>query len=625
MAQLKKDIRYLNKDFDQFRANLIEFTKQYFPNTYNDFNESSPGMMFMEMAAYIGDVLSYYTDSQLKESILSVAADRPNVLALAAALGYKTKNRIPATVDVDVFQLLPAKTSDTGAKVPDWNYALTLKEGMIVRDDKSGTEFRTTSLVNFSVSGSYDPTEVTIYQVSDVDNTPEFYLLKKTVQAVAGTINTQYYEFGAAKRFDKILIDTDQAIEIVSIVDSDNNEWLEVPYLAQDLVFESIANTVQNDPELSQYSDVPYLLKIKKTSRRFITRFRGDKKLEIQFGAGISTDSDEEIVPNPNNVGFSLNGLQSQIDHPIDSSNFMYTKSYGIAPSNTTLTVKYTTGGGIQSNVAVNTLKNIADVQYEIDSQGLDDVLLRRIKASVAATNPKPASGGKSEESSEDIRQNAMANFAAQNRTVTASDYVIRAYSMPPRFGSIAKAYIIQDQQLNPENGQEMVANPLALNLYTLGYDGNGAFAPLNKAVLTNLKTYLNQYRMLTDAVNIKQAFVINIGLQFEIITRPEYNSNDVLIKCIAKLKSIFDNKMWQINQPIVMSKLYTELDKIEGVQSVTSIKIANLYDVSAGYSGNVYDIDAATKAGVIYPSLDPSIFEIKYPNQDIIGKVVSL
>lgn len=625
MAQLKKDIRYLNKDFDQFRANLIEFTKQYFPNTYNDFNESSPGMMFMEMAAYIGDVLSYYTDSQLKESILSVAADRPNVLALAAALGYKTKNRIPATVDVDVFQLLPAKTSDTGTKVPDWNYALTLKEGMIVRDDKSGTEFRTASLVNFSVSGSYDPTEVTIYQVSDVDNTPEFYLLKKTVQAVAGTINTQYYEFGAAKRFDKILIDTDQAIEIVSIVDSDNNEWLEVPYLAQDLVFESIANTVQNDPELSQYSDVPYLLKIKKTSRRFITRFRGDKKLEIQFGAGISTDSDEEIVPNPNNVGFSLNGLQSQIDHPIDSSNFMYTKSYGIAPSNTTLTVKYTTGGGIQSNVAVNTLKNIADVQYEIDSQGLDDVLLRRIKASVAATNPKPASGGKSEESSEDIRQNAMANFAAQNRTVTASDYVIRAYSMPPRFGSIAKAYIIQDQQLNPENGQEMVANPLALNLYTLGYDGNGAFAPLNTAVLTNLKTYLNQYRMLTDAVNIKQAFVINIGLQFEIITRPEYNSNDVLIKCIAKLKSIFDNKMWQINQPIVMSKLYTEMDKIEGVQSVTSIKIANLYDVSAGYSGNVYDIDAATKAGVIYPSLDPSIFEIKYPNQDIIGKVVSL
>lgn len=625
MAQIKKDIRYLNKDFDQFRANLIEFTKQYFPNTYNDFNESSPGMMFMEMASYIGDVLSYYTDNQLKESFLSVAGDRPNVLALAATVGYKTKNRIPATVDLDLFQLLPAKTSNDGSKVPDWSYALTINEGMVVRDEKTNVDFRTTSLVNFSVSGSTDPTDVTVYQVNELDNTPEFYLLKKSVKAIAGTINTQYYEFGEAKRFDKILLDTDQAIEVVSITDSDNNEWYEVPYLAQDLIFESVANTVQNDPELSQYTDVPYLLKIKKSARRFITRFRGDKKLEIQFGAGVSADSDEEIIPNPNNVGFSLNGLQTQFENPIDSSNFMYTKSYGIAPSNTTLTVKYTTGGGIQSNVQANSLKDIQTISYEIDSQGLDEILLKRIKASVACTNPVPATGGKSEESIEEIRQNAMANFAAQQRAVTASDYVIRSYAMPAKFGAIAKAYIIQDQQLNPENGQELVPNPLALNLYTLGYDGNGAFTPLNKAVLTNLKTYLNQYRLLTDAVNIKTAFVINIGIQFEIITLPEYNSNDVLVKCIAKLKSIFNNKLWQINQPIVMSKLYTDLDRVEGVQSVTSIKIVNLYDTANGYSGNVYDIAAATKAGIIYPSLDPSIFEVKFPNSDIVGKVVSL
>jgi len=625
MAQIKKDIRYLNKDFDQFRANLVEFTRQYFPQTYNDFNESSPGMMFMEMASYIGDVLSYYTDSQLKESFLSVAGDRSNVLALAATVGYKTKNRIPATVDLDVFQLLPAKTNDSGAKVPDWSYALTLKEGMVVRDEKSEVDFRTAALVNFKVSGSLDPTEVTVYQVNEVDNSPEYYLLRKSVKAVAGTINTQYYEFGSPKRFDKILLDTDQAIEVISVTDSDNNEWLEVPYLAQELVFESIANTAQNDPELSQYTDVPYLLKIKKTSRRFVTRFRGDRKLELQFGAGVSTDSDEEIIPNPNNVGFALNGLQTQFDHPIDSSNFMYTKSYGIAPSNTTLTVKYTTGGGIKSNVAANSLKEITSIDYIIDSQGLDQVLLRKIKASVAATNPKPATGGKSEESIEEVRQNAMANFASQQRTVTSSDYVIRAYSMPPKFGSVAKAYIIQDQQLNPENGVELVPNPLALNLYTLGYDGNGAFAPLNSAVLNNLKTYLNQYRLLTDAVNIKTAFVINIGVRFEIITLPEYNSNEVLAKCITKLQSIFNNKMWQINQPIVMSKLYTDLDRVEGVQSVTSIQIVNLYDSTQGYSGNVYDIAAATKAGVIYPSLDPSIFEVKYPNSDIVGKVVSL
>jgi len=624
MAQVKKDVRYLNKDFSQFRANLIEFSKNYFPNTYNDFNESSPGMMFMEMASYVGDVLSYYTDNQLKESFLQSAGERGNVLALAANVGYKQKNKIPATVDLDVFQLLPAKTTVDG-KVPDWDYALTLNEGMVVRSETTNVEFRTLSLINFKVSSSFDPTEVSIYQVNDNDQTPNFYLLKKKVKAIAGTLVTETFDFGPAKRFDKILLNPTDAIEVVSVVDSDLNKWTEVPYLAQDTMFEAISNTVQNDPELSAYTDVPYLIKLKKTSRRFITRFRSDSKLELQFGPGLSDNDDEEIIPNPDNVGSSLNGLQTQFDRPIDPSNFMYTKTYGLAPSNTTLTVTYTIGGGIESNVQSYTLKNIANVVYSVDSQNLDNVLLNQIKASVACTNPNPAIGGKSEESIEEVRQNAMANFASQQRMVTDQDYVIRAYSMPARFGSVAKAYVIQDQQLNPDNGQEMVPNPLAINLYTLGYDGNSNLTTLNAAVKENLKTYINQYRILTDAINIKNAYIINIGVKFEIITLPEYNSNDVLIKCINKLKSIFDSKVWQINQPIVLSKIYTELDKVEGVQSVTSIKIANLFDSKTGYSGNVYDIDAATKAGVIYPSLDPSIFEIKFPNNDIIGKVVSL
>jgi hypothetical protein len=303
----------------------------------------------------------------------------------------------------------------------------------------------------------------------------------------------------------------------------------------------------------------------------------------------------------------------------------MYTKSYGLAPSNTTLTVKYTTGGGIKSNVPSYSLKTIANVEYQIDSQALDITLLNQIKASVACTNPNPAIGGKSEETIEEIRQNAMANFATQQRSITAQDYIIRAYSMPSRFGSVAKAYVIQDQQLNPDNDHEMIPNPLAINLYTLGYDGNGNLTGLNPAVKENLKTYINQYRLLTDAVNIKTAYVINIGVKFEIITLPEYNSNEVLLMCIDKLKNIFNNRQWQINQPIVMSKIYTELDRVEGVQSVTSINIVNLYDSTQGYSGNVYDVAAATKAGVIYPSLDPSIFEIKFPNTDIIGKVISL
>ena len=625
MQQLRKDIRYLNKDFGQFRSNLIEFAKNYFPNTYNDFNESSPGMMFIEMASYVGDVLSYYTDNQLKESFLETAAYRPNVLYLAANTGYKIKNTVPATVDLDVFQLLPAISTSAG-KVPDWSYALTLNEGMTVQADNSSIEFRTTSLVNFHTSSSFDPTTVSIYQVNDVDNTPEYYLIKKTVKAIAGTVKTQSFSFSSAKRFDKILLQDTNIIEVVSITDSDGNEWTEVPYLAQDTVFDSVANTVQNDPDLYTYSNVPYLLKLKKTARRFITKFRPDSNLEIQFGSGVSVDSDEEIIPNPDNVGSNLSGLQLQYDHPVDPSNFMYTKTYGLAPSNTTLTVTYTVGGGVESNVPASTLKTVTGVQYSIDSTTLDTTLLNRIKASVACTNPNPAAGGKSQESIEDIRQNAMANFATQQRNITDQDYVVRAYTMPSRFGSIAKAYVIQDQAMNtnPSNGVQ-VNNPLAINLYTLGYDVNGSLTQLNPAVKKNLQTYIDMYRMLTDAVNIKDAYIINIGIEFEVITLPEYNSNQVILNCINELKSAFDIKQWQINQPIILSKLYTMLDRVDGVQSVKSINIKNLYDAAMGYSGNVYDIAAATKSGVIYPSLDPSIFEIKYANTDIIGKVVSL
>jgi phage-related baseplate assembly protein len=619
----KKEVSYLNKDFSEFRTNLVEFAKTYFPNTYTDFNEASPGTMIIEMAAYVGDVLSYYMDDQLKETMLAYATDRTNLLALASNIGYRPKNKVAATVKLDVFQLIPAKTDGSGNKVPDWDYALTVPAGMTVQAENTDIEFRTIDAVNFRASSSFNPTELSIYEIDNVTKNPTYYLLKKSVNSVAGTIVTATFDFTTPRRFDKLLLNANNIIEVISITDSDNNTWTEVPYLAQDTIFEAVENIAANDPELSIHTTVPYLLKLKKTARRYITRFRSNGFLEIQFGAGTSTEADEDIIPNPDNVGSSLIGLQMQFDHPIDPSNFMYTKSYGLAPANTTLTVKYTTGCGVESNVPSFTLKNITNIKYEINNEGLDATLLNRVKASVACTNPDPATGGKSEESIDDIRLNAMAHFAAQQRSVTAQDYVIRTYSMPARFGSIAKAYVIQDYQIASNN--QTVPNPLALNLYTLGYNAAGNFEPLNRAVKENLQVYLNQYRMLTDAINIKDAFIVNIGIVFDIITLPNYNSNQVLVACINKLKELFNNNKMQINQPIMISKLYTELDRIEGVQTVTKIQIVNLHDTTKGYSSNVYDITAATKDGVIYPSLDPSIFEVKYMNQDIIGKVVSL
>lgn len=623
----KKEINYLGRDFSQFRDNLIEFAKSYFPNTYNDFNESSPGMMIMEMSSYIGDVLSYYTDYQFKETLLNEAAGKANVLSISRAMGYQSKNSIPSIVDVDVYIIIPA-VDVGGSYAPDLRYALTVNEGMRVATEK-GIEFRTLEPANFAQTASLSPTEITVYQINDVTKTPEFYLLKKSVKAIAGNLKTKTFNFGKAKRYDKIIIEEDNndIVEVVSITDADDNTWREVPFLAQDIILEPISNTRDNDPNLHVYSDTtPYLLKPTKVPRRFITKFNSTNNLEIQFGSGVSDISDEELIPNPDNIGSALLGLQKQFDFPIDPSNFVYTKTYGLAPGNTTLTVKYTTGGGISSNVSAGTITEIVERTFTLDDELLDFVLASNTKNSLAVINSKPASGGRSTETIDEIRQNALSLFSSQQRAVTKEDYLIRCYAMPPKFGAIAKAYITQDDNINTDTvTKDRVPNPLALNLYTLGYTDLGKLTPLNSAIKHNLQNYIKQYRMLTDAVNIKNAFIINIGVLFDIVTLPDYNSNEVLLKCIAKFKETFDIMKWKIGQPIIISKLYVDLDKVEGVQTIQSIKIVNLFDTTSGYSGNVYNINEATKDGIIYPSLDPSIFEIRYLDSDIIGKVVTL
>jgi hypothetical protein len=620
-----KDISYLGKDFGQFRNNLIEFTKQYFPQTYTDFNESSPGMLFIELAAYVGDVLSFYADTNLKESLLERASERGNVFDLARALGYMPKNAIPAHTTLSVYQLVPSIGSGSGVR-PDYEYALSVKSGMRIKQENGTAVFRTLDSVDFAFSSSFDPTEVTIYETDDVTLQPTYYLLKKSVKAVSGETKTATFTFGSPIAYDKVVLPETNIIEIISVEESDGDNWYQVPYLAQDTVFEDVPNLLENDPDLYQYrSSCPSLLKLRKSSKRFITRMRSDNKIELQFGAGISDNNDEEIIPNPDNVGNGLAGFRRSVDIDIDPSNFLYTRAYGQAPANTTLTVTYTIGNGIQDNVSAYTLTNIDFVEYNENINSTNSIgIVNFVKSTLAVTNESPATGAKTADTLTEIKNNAMASFATQNRLVTREDYIIRAYSMPAKYGSVAKAYIVPDDQISQQEYETRIGNPLALNMYVLGFNESKQLTQLNQAVKENLKTYLNYYRMLTDAVNIKDAFIINIGIRFEISVLPNFNSNDVLLRSIAAVKQLFDIDRWQINQPIIKSDVSNTLGNVNGVQSVIGVTFSNLYNSNAGYSGNIYDLNTATKNGVIYPSLDPSIFEVKFPNQDIRGRVVN-
>ena len=621
-----KDVSYLGKDYNQFRRNLIEFAKQYFPETYTDFNEASPGSLFLELSAYVGDVLAFYADNNLKESLLEQASERGNIFDIAKSLGYKAKSSVPAHVTLDVFQLVPA--TGTGDNVrPDFDYALSIKPGMQIKQTGGDSIFRTLDTVDFGFSSSFDTTEVTIYETNDSTKLPTYYLLKKQIQAVSGEVKTQRFTFNSPIAYDKIVLPDNNVIDIISVTESDGDAWTEVPYLAQDTVFEEVPNLLENDPDFIQYrSSAPSLLKLRKTSKRFISRLRSDDRLELQFGAGISDNNDEEIVPNPDNVGNGIAGFRKNIDIDIDPSNFLYTRAYGQAPANTTLTVTYTVGKGLSDNVAAGTLNNVEFVEFDEDVNNTNNIgIVNFVKTTLATNNEFPAIGAKQKDSLQDVKNNALGNFATQNRLVTREDYIIRSYSMPAKFGSVAKAYIVPDDQIAQQDLiEKRITNPLAMNLYVLGFNASKQLTPLNDAVKNNLKTYLGYYRMLTDAINIKDAFVINVSLDFEISVLSNYNSNEVLLTCVNELKTYFDVDKWQINQPIVKSIVQNLIGNIPGVQSVVNIFFKNKFDSALGYSGNAYDLASATRNGVIYPSLDPSIFEVKFPSQDIRGRVVS-
>ncbi len=614
MAKVR-DIKYLNRDFNSFRNALINYSKTYFPTTYTDFSEASPGMMFMEMASYVGDVLSFYQDNQIQETFTQYANQTDNLFDLAYMFGYKPKVTGVAETTIDFYQRVPSVGIN---KTPDFNYALIVGENAQIKSNISSTNFLTEDLIDFTVSSSFDPTEVTVYAV-DSSNNPTEYLLKKSRKAISSTINTTTLTFTTPEEFTTRTISAANLVGILDIVDSDGNVWYEVDYLGQELVFDSIKNTNPNDP--NNYTDggtVPYLLQTKQAERRFATRLLDASTLQLQFGAGKSNDTTEEVIPNSDNVGLGLTFEKDKLTTAFSPLNFIFSNTYGIAPSNTTLTVRYLTGGGVAANVPANsltTLTNTNVVSFANFSSTDPSGDYQAAFNSLAVANPNAASGGGDGDSTEELRQNIISSYGSQMRNVTLDDYLVRALSMPSEYGKVAKAYI--------ENSKVSSENNSVLDLYVLGFDLNKKLVAPTDALKTNLRTYLSQYKVIGDSVRIKEAFPVNLGIDFEIIALPNFNSNEVLRNCISTLQTYFNIDNWQVNEPIILRDVYAQLDNVQGVQTVKNIEFTN--KTGGSYSNYKYDVVGAMINNVIYPSIDPMVFEVKYPNSDITGKVVNL
>ena len=619
MAQAR-DIKYVNKDFTDLKSALVNYSKTYFPTTYTDFSETSPGMMFMEMASYIGDVLSFYQDNQIQETYTQFARKFENLFDLAYVMGYKPQVTGVATTDLDFYQTVPALLSGPSLYQPDYNYALLIGENVQVNSlSNANVNFLTEDPVDFTVSSSQDPTEVTVYTV-DGSNNPETYLLKKTRKAISATINTLPISAGSTpQEFFTTTINADNIIGILDIVDSDGNVWYEVPYLAEEMVYDSIRNTNPNDPNnYLNEGDAPYLLQLKQTQRRFATRFINSGSLEIQFGAGTTQDVEEEITPNSDNVGLGLPFEKNKLTTAYSPTNFIFTPTYGIAPTGD-LTVRYLTGGGVGANVNANTLTNIKQINKTFVNFSNTDPgdLYQTTFDSVIVNNPSAASGGRGGDSIEELRQNIISNFNTQYRTVTPDDYTVRALSLSPKYGKIAKVYT--------EKAKASANTGANVDLYVLAFNSDSNLTTASTTLKQNLATYLSQFRTIGDSVAIKDAFVVNIGVNFEIIALPNFNSNDVLRRCIIALQNYFNIRNWQVNEPIIYRDIFNLLDRIEGVQTVKNVSFSNKTVNDGSYSSYAYDVQGATINGVLYPSIDPMIFEVKFPNSDIKGKIVNL
>jgi len=552
--------------------------------------------------------MSFYLDAQTQENFLIYAKEKENLYALAYAFGYRPKASYASSTNVDIYQLIPSIISGSNTS-PNFNtYGLIIPINTSLTSNSTGTKFITTEELDFTDTGS---TEITFIDAN-------YYLFKKSVPAISAEIKTTSFTFASPQKYQNISITDDNILQILDVSGSDGNKYYEVPYLAQSSIFNPVTNPTYSTDQ------VPYLLSLQQVPRRFISRIISDSTLQLEFGAGLTNYADNVIIPTPDNIQLGLVPGISDLSDNYNKASVFFTRQYGLAPSNVTLQVRYLVGGGITSNIPSNdlTIIDTSAISFKNPSGPLSGSVLN----SVVSTNPNPSSGGRGGDEIEEIRNNALYSYSTQNRAVTKDDYIVRALSLPSDYGSISKVYITQDfERSNVSETISSTKNPLALDLYILAYNSSKQLVTSSDTLKNNLITYLNQYRMITDAINIKDAFYINIGINFDITILSGYNNQDVITNCITSLQNYFNIEKWQINQPIVISEIYSTLLMIKGVQSVIKVEIINKQDNTGNtYSPYGYDIPGATRNNNIYPSLDPSIFEIRYPNTDIQGRVVA-
>ena len=638
------NINYTSKDFSTIKADLIEYTKAYFPDTYKDFNETSPGMMLIELSSYVGDVLSYYIDYNYKENVLSTATEKRNIRRLAEFLGYKTSNKTPSVVKLKV-------TTDIGIDSngdPDYGHdnVTQISNGLQIQSNiDSELIFETTGDIDFTISGSPD-TEFISAPSLDINGLADGYTLTRYVRAVSGQTKTKSFTITSPTKFLELDLGENNVVEILNVTDSSGQKWYEVDYLAQERILKEThygddPSRVDEDGNSNGYDQgditdpslisIPYTVDYITTNKKFVKKFDVDtNSTKLMFGNGlyrfnVSGSSQSSIFSTVEQAGLTLNGVANEsinfgVSDLITSNNL----NLGETPVNTILTIKYRVGGGPDSNAQVGELTNVTNTPAGV---------------TISVTNDEPATGGTNGQTVDEIRNNASAFFSSQLRCVTRQDYQARILNLPAKFGNIAKAYV------------ERIDDMGGLFVSTLSYNQNKQLVQTPELVLRNIMTYLNQYRMINDHLTfgytlsstLFSGYLVNFGVKFEVNADRRGDKSDIKVQVIDTIKDFFKVEKMQYRQSINMNDLQYNILGLDGVIGIKKLKLfqdgsgdgtgnrklyyyeANGTAVSGGESGYgfQYSFDGAEENGIIRPSMTPAVFELRNPNRDIYGKVI--
>jgi hypothetical protein len=608
-VQKEKQRSYLNKDFDAFKAELLSYVKTYFPDKISDFSDASVGSMFLEMAAYVGDVMSFYLDHQFNELDVLTAVESRNVERLVRQSGVKIRGSAPALVDVDFYIEVPTEEVSVNGVLtvfPRNSYLPVIKQGSTL-SSKSGITFELTEDVNFSLKDEND-NYVASFSAAETNSDGEVTSVigKMSGLCTSGKLITESFSIADnIVPFRKITLSSENVTDIMSVKDSAGNEYYEVDALTQDTVFSKVAN-IDSDSVT-----VPDNIQLIPAPRRFITSTSTRTRLTtLRFGSGDGATLDNDIIPDPSEVSLPLFGDKKTFSRAaIDPNSLLNTRTLGISPRNTMITVRYRAGGGLRHNVGPGQINSITSLTTEF-GQGVPPSVAAQIRASTQGSNPLAAAGGESALNESELRVAAVAYRNSQSRIVTKDDLVARIYTMPSNFGRVFRVGI----RANPNN-------PLASMVSIVSRDSSGHLAHSPDALKENIKTYINEFRLVSDAIDIVDAQIINFGVIYSIIVDATSNKNLVIQSINSKLKRYLDNENFQIDQPIVKSDFTNLILNTDGVVSLIEIEVVNKTGVEdeKAYSDVSYNVESNTQSGIVFPPAG-GIFELKFPLDDIIG-----